>query len=80
MAAMKMPQADYEALKRDIQQYAKGRIGFGSRGIRDYWDAFFGVMTVRSEADPMTGITYVYDVLGLNDDHIETALRRIMHS
>lgn len=77
---MKIPVQDFEALKRDLLAYAAGRIGFGTRGKRDHWDAFAAVMNAREATRHKSGWSHMYDTLGLNDAHIETALKRIFES
>jgi hypothetical protein len=75
---MKLPQQEYEKLLREIYSYAsKQGIGFGTRGMRDWWDAFASVMDAREEKEHKSGWSYFYDKLGLNDNNIETALRKI---
>lgn len=77
---MRMPAQDFDALKRDLLAYAAGRIGFGTRGKRDWWDAFASVMNDREAKQHKSGWSHMYDTLGLNDAHIETALKRIFQS
>ena len=77
---MKMPQSFFETLKTDIQAYGDKHLGFGTRGLRDYWDAMHAIMMQRDAQERRTGWSYVYDTLQLNDANIETALRRIMQA
>jgi hypothetical protein len=70
---MKMSSSEFESLKRDWFAKAQelgDRNGFAPVGLRGAWDVLHA----------MPGrLTRLYDQ-NLNDDHIETALRKILAS